>query len=403
MNKEPQECEAAPNGQLSVPRRLIRRLYHAIILFAIAVVAYNNVLGTFSVAPRQVTEPTTETDPTKPRFPVVLIWNAFYGNFATKYLTQDRADKCPHRCIFTRDRSRANESAAIVFHTQNFKADELPYRRSEKQIWVLFGMESPVHTYRAILALNGRINWTLNYRRDSDIPFPYEYNFVRLSRKGNYSLERTLNKTRMAAWFVSHCDSPSGRSMFVKELQKVIDVDIYGSCGTRRCLPPGSGECYEVLSSKYYYYLSFENSLCRDYVTEKFYSVLGYDVVPVVMGYANYSAFSPPGSYIDALSFDSPQQLGVYMWRTVHDWGNYSSFFDWKREYKVYTDRLQAACRLCEKIYSYDYQIKVYTDIEKWFFEGGKCWSWKPNMRKPLLDEQWNVTPVPFNDERWLL
>jgi hypothetical protein len=37
---------------------------------------------------------------------------------------------------------------------------------------------------------------------------------------------------------------------------------------------------------KYYFYLSFENSLCDQYITEKFFKILKskYPVVPVVMG-----------------------------------------------------------------------------------------------------------------------
>ena len=36
------------------------------------------------------------------------------------------------------------------------------------------------------------------------------------------------------------------------------------------------------------FYMAFENSICDDYATEKFYRSLLYPIVPVVMGGANY-------------------------------------------------------------------------------------------------------------------
>ena len=57
-----------------------------------------------------------------------------------------------------------------------------------------------------------------------------------------------------------------------KNLQKYIDVDIYGGCGPLKCsLQPW--ECLEMLDD-YRFYFSFENSLCKDYVTEKLFGVM---------------------------------------------------------------------------------------------------------------------------------
>jgi alpha-1,3-fucosyltransferase len=54
-----------------------------------------------------------------------------------------------------------------------------------------------------------------------------------------------------------------------------------------------------MVEANYKFYLSFENSLCRDYVTEKFWKVLMYDVVPIVYGAANYSLLAPAKSFIN--------------------------------------------------------------------------------------------------------
>ena len=58
------------------------------------------------------------------------------------------------------------------------------------------------------------------------------------------------------------------------------------------------------------FYLTFENSKCKDYVTEKFFAIQQLDIVPIVMGGANYSAIAPRGSYI-ALCAESEVRKAV--------------------------------------------------------------------------------------------
>ena len=60
----------------------------------------------------------------------------------------------------------------------------------------------------------------------------------------------------------------------------------------------------------YKYYLSFENSVCDDYITEKFFNILKYDVIPITFSGTNFSAIgAPPHSSINVLDFASPKKL----------------------------------------------------------------------------------------------
>ena len=80
----------------------------------------------------------------------------------------------------------------------------------------------------------------------------------------------------------------------------------------------------------YKFYLAFENSFCVDYVTEKFFRTLELDIVPVVMGGANYSSLAPPGSYIDTADFPEPRALAQHLLRLADDQEAYMQHFWWK-------------------------------------------------------------------------
>ncbi|KAK4323944.1 hypothetical protein Pmani_005403 [Petrolisthes manimaculis] len=131
-----------------------------------------------------------------------------------------------------------------------------------------------------------------------------------------------------------------------------------------------SNKCFAMLSVRYKFYLSFENSLCRDYVTEKFFDILRLDVVPVVYGGANYSKLAPPHSYIDALSFPSAKALALHLLYLHHNHTAYNEYFRWKRFHIVRQD-FYTFCKLCEKLHT-DTTPKTY-DIQKWFVEESHC------------------------------
>jgi hypothetical protein len=129
-------------------------------------------------------------------------------------------------------------------------------------------------------------NWTVTYRWDSDMVRPYGYvkpiGNVPLhpseSQMKEYLSNSKVNyangKTKMAAWFVTNCHSKSSRNEMVQELQKYVQVDVYGGCGTLSCpKKPGedasSEECLAMAAKNYKFYMALENSLCLDYITEK--------------------------------------------------------------------------------------------------------------------------------------
>ena len=75
----------------------------------------------------------------------------------------------------------------------------------------------------------------------------------------------------------------------VDEMRKHVNISIFGGCG-QPC--PITGEdCRAMIGRKFKFYLAAENSLCEDYITEKFFLLLKYDIVLVAYGFGNYTRF----------------------------------------------------------------------------------------------------------------
>ena len=175
--------------------------------------------------------------------------------------------------------------------------------------------------------------------------------------------EMVQRKKKMASWLVSNCDDdPSERMKLVKSLQKFIPVDIYGKCG-QPCQ-----DCDGQLAADYFFYLAFENSLAKDYITEKTYNFLGKGIIPVVYGGADYSKFLPPKSYIEAQKFKTTKDLAEFLTALSQNTEEYLSYFWWTEHY--WSTIGQGYVDLCGELKSFrrgiGSKVQYYQDLEVW-------------------------------------
>ncbi|XP_056644935.1 glycoprotein 3-alpha-L-fucosyltransferase A-like [Diorhabda sublineata] len=278
---------------------------------------------------------------------------------------------CPvSRCTLTDDRSKATVADAILYKDHFIHPG---VNRPMKQIWIIYFLECPYHTQG--VKFPDIINWTATYRRDSDIVAPYErwtYYDPQVRQKVQ-NKDYTVNKTKKVAWFVSNCGARNGRLSYAKELGKYIPVDIYGTCGPLKC-PRSDKKCFEILEKEYKFYLAFENSNCRDYITEKFYvNGLGQNVLPIVMGARpeDYQRSAPEGSYIHVDEFAGPQELAAYLHRLDNDNNLYNSYFKWKGTGEFINTFFW--CRLCAMMHAPQSSQRHYEDINDWWRGPGVC------------------------------
>jgi hypothetical protein len=186
----------------------------------------------------------------------ILMWNKFMGrNWNIPTLNKLNCEYS--NCIVTENRDDLNESDAVVFHWSDVSSD-IPAYHLNFQRWIIANWEPPSHiSIDTLNELGDNINWTMTYRQDSDIFSPYgKFYKCPNNMKQKYKFDE---KKKSIAWFVGHCDTQSKREIYVKELQKYIDVDIFGECGPLNCSK--NNACYETVAKNYKFYLSFENSV----------------------------------------------------------------------------------------------------------------------------------------------
>jgi hypothetical protein len=338
---------------------------------------------------------------------IILMWNEWNSMMAYPF----SKIQCPkNSCLFTTDMSFIHQSDVVVLHFDTL--NDFPMNRQPHQRFVFYHLESPENT-ASVLMDDPRFrfnyfNWTMTYRRDSDIflrdyygsfvskssinentrekRYKYYYNEERNRSSSHKKLnddgdeldftELIRRKSKMIMWLVGNCFTTIRREEYVRQLSQYVPIDIFGKC-TQEC----PSNCDEMIRTNYKFYLAFENSWCPDYITEKFSRPLLYDAIPIVLGGADYSLFSPPNSYINARDFSSPKALAEYLIELNRTDSLYASYFNWKNEYYMSVPDMYGWCELCVKAHDINLPSKIYRDIKQWWMDGGgKCESNSTNL-----------------------
>jgi hypothetical protein len=129
-------------------------------------------------------------------------------------------------------------------------------------------------------------DWKMTYERDSDVVVSYV-------PKYHEGFNRFPNVVKSNAYFalllVSNCNPESNfRLEYAHELMKHIPVMSAGKCMNNMITPiaelfPECNNERKCYVSKFKFILSFENSHFHDYVTEKYFDVLGEFCMPVLL------------------------------------------------------------------------------------------------------------------------
>ncbi|VDM26230.1 unnamed protein product [Toxocara canis] len=272
-----------------------------------------------------------------------------------------------------------DSSDAVLYHAPDFV---LMGTLKPNQITVLWSLESPIN-HRFYQNFERQINWTMTYRRDADVWFPYGVITKRREPIRVDFDELWKSKKKMVVWLISNCGHTNGRIELTKALQEAgLEVDIFGACGRRPTPNDCDGvnkqgdRCVAELFKPYMFAISFENSLCKDYITEKFFEVLEKRyAVPIVMQRKTYEENGAPSdSFIAVDDYQNVDNLVNNLKVIAKDKSAYLKYHQWRETFEVRSDYFNiddtGFCQLCKKIMRQDFMPKHYDDVASWHSVG---------------------------------
>ena len=116
--------------------------------------------------------------------------------------------------------------------------------------------------------------------------------------------------------FISNCESKE-RLEYLKELMgHNITVHSFGKClhnADERVVTGLDRNDKQAAMKLYKFHFCFENSVYKDYVSEKVYNALSAGTIPVYYGAPNFADYVPRNSVIDVREFASPKALAEYL------------------------------------------------------------------------------------------
>ena len=346
---------------------------------------------------------------------VILLYTTFFGlkfwsNRNQQAFNREMSEVCPkENCIYTYDHALHLKTAdALLFHGKDVGQDDVKYMPSDlislrhankayHQNWIFLSHESPM----ACLPddknkpYNNVFNWTATYNRLSDAFIPYG-RYERINTDKNAVVQPTnmkknyaASKTSLVAWQVSNC-GPQLRLKYVKKLEKYVDLVVFGGCAGRfknkggTCPRSNFNKCEEGLK-KFKFYLSFENSFCTDYVTEKYWNALSRESVPVIMADSTDEPGGAmiPGSFIDVHQFKSIKELADYLKFLDGNDAEYNKYFAWKDKFRTVAD-YSIYCEICFQLNNQagEQKVKELAFTDK-FSRSKTCNQW-PDRRRDL-------------------
>ena len=269
-------------------------------------------------------------------------------------MTSDKNDLGTAHAVFVSIRD-------LISHQQ-----KLPVRQSTQQHMLFYTIEPQTYFPRSSIDINQLddfFNLTITHSLNADFPIPYFHYVAQDPPRQVATRNYAAGRSKMVLWVVSNCMTSSQREDYIQQLANHVEVDILGGCGQQwqwnhrrqnfSCYgDAGDASCADI-GYQYKFYMAAENSICQEYITEKAYKGFKSDLIPIVLGGADYSQYMPPNSYIDIRDFSSPAALADYLKVLDANDTLYNEYFTWKSYWRleIPQDVQMMWCRLCDYLH----------------------------------------------------
>ncbi|XP_067939187.1 glycoprotein 3-alpha-L-fucosyltransferase A-like [Watersipora subatra] len=306
-----------------------------------------------------ISPPSTKSKIQKPKKNKLILSIDGGGPWLTSRLHFDGCEYSNCDLIYRRDNlDYALQADALIFFQRSaYSLLNISREVRQRQLWFAVSMESPSYAWNRYYSIVNTFNGSMTYERNS-VPAQLAYGrSEKTARKPYTYINYAKNKTKGAYAYVSNCVSKEyDRLVVMKQLKKYIDVDIFGKCTNKKPCPTKVDlKCEAKEHSQYRFYLAFENTLCRDYITEKFWKTLKNEahIIPVAAGglsVQEYTDVAPPDSFIHVYNFSSVETLGKYLKHLMTDDNAYNRYHEWRNNYSVELLRKRQTCGLCKAV-----------------------------------------------------
>ncbi|KRZ08654.1 Glycoprotein 3-alpha-L-fucosyltransferase A, partial [Trichinella zimbabwensis] len=259
-------------------------------------------------------------------------------------------------CIASNDKRLFPLSSAVIFELRDVRLSSIFLPKRDDQVFIFYSREAPPQLFAPTLGVGNFFDHSVTYLPISWLHCPYGMvvkKKKKKKKKGNSGEESIgtspvqLNRTRLAFWIASKCSSHSGREWLVQRLAQYVPIDTYGACGTMPLARAAfDHDRQRSLAKLYKFRIVFENTVCRDYMTERFFEALIDGSVPVVLRRADYESIAPEHSFIAVDDFSSAKQLADYLNYLDKNTEQYAKYFHWTQLYSVELVR-SCVCELC--------------------------------------------------------
>ncbi|XP_039431061.1 alpha-(1,3)-fucosyltransferase B [Culex pipiens pallens] len=271
----------------------------------------------------------------------VMVWWSPYKKHHIDYHR-----KCGQiECRFSSDREASKDDyfMGYLFDGAKITLNDLPKTRKYDEYWALYYDSSPKDVPFLLQSIH-LFNFTSSFSRYSDIPLTLQP-FTSLEELINYKLMYTYGqksafqkniKLAPILYLQSHCNTLTGRELYVQQLGRHIAIDSYGACLKNKSLPanieddatnPRDIRNFYDFVSKYKFMIVYEDVACEDYISSKFWKSLTLGVVPIYFGATNIRNYLPnPGSAILVEDFAKPADLAQFIQKVSNSEESYTSF-----------------------------------------------------------------------------